>query len=113
MLRQGILRPSNLPKLKLCAWFLSENTEHNEATVRGTSVDMIYRQILTGLTDFPNGSEAEIAAADWAASQTDLVIGKSPVLARKEDCQVRIPRFPNPGEVDPADPRHRRTSGFR
>ena len=70
MLSQGILRSSNLPKLKLCAWFLSENTEHNEATVRGTSVDMIYRQILTGLTDFPNGSEAEIAAADWAASQT-------------------------------------------
>jgi hypothetical protein len=66
---------------------------------------MIYRQILTGLTDFPNGSEAEIAAADWAASQTDLVIGKSPVLARKEDCQVRIPRFPNPGEVDALCPK--------
>jgi hypothetical protein len=105
VLRQGILRPSNLPKLKLCAWFRSENSEQNGAAARGTFVDAIYRQILTGLTDFPDGSAAEIAAADWAAGQTDVVAGKSLVLARKEDCQVVIPGFAKPGEVDALCPK--------
>ena len=99
MLRQGILRPSNLPKPKLCAWYRPQE-EPSEAAVRGTSVDKIYRQILTGLKDFPSGTAAGIQAADWAADQTDEVSGKNPVVARKEDCQVGIPGFPNPGEVD-------------
>jgi hypothetical protein len=105
VLRQGILRPSNLPNLKLCSWFRSEDTEQSEAAVRGTTVDTIYRQILTGLTDFPHGTAAEIAAADWAACQTDVVVGKNLVLARKEDCQVQIPKFPAPGEVDALCPK--------
>lgn len=100
MLKQGLLRPSNLPKLALCSWFRSEDTKQSEAAMRGTTVDTIYRQIMVGLTDFPNGTAAEIAAADWAACQTDQLAGKNPVLARKEDCQVRIPGFPAPGEVD-------------
>jgi hypothetical protein len=100
MLRQGLLRPSNLPKLALCSWFRSEDTEQSEAAARGTTVDTIYRQIMVGLTDFPNGTAAEIAAADWAACQTDEIAGKFPVLARKQDCTVRIPGFPKPGEVD-------------
>jgi hypothetical protein len=73
--------------------------------VRGTAVDTIYRQIVVGLTDFPDGTAAEIAAADWAACQTDQVAGKNPVLARKEDCQLRIPGFPAPGEVDALCPK--------
>jgi hypothetical protein len=105
VLRQGLLRPSNLPKLALCSWFRSEDTEQSEAAVRGTTVDTIYRQILIGLTDFPHGPAAEIAAADWAAGQTDLVAGKNLVLARKEDCQVQIPEFPAPGEVDALCPK--------
>ena len=104
MLKQGILRPSNLPKLALCAWYRPQE-EPSEAAARGTSGDPIYRQILTGLQDFPDGSAAEIQAADWAACQTDGVTGKNPVLARKEDCQVRIPGFPNPGEVDALCPK--------
>jgi hypothetical protein len=102
--RQGILRPSNLPKLKLCAWYRPQE-EPSEAAARGTSVDAIYRQILTGLRDFPDGTASDIAAADWAACQTYEVTGKNSVLARKEDCQVRIPGFPNPGEVDALCPK--------
>ena len=105
MLRQGLFRPSNLPKLALCSWFRSEDTEQSEAAVHGTTVDTIYRQILTGLTDFPHGTAAEIAAADWAAVQTDIVVGKNLVLARKEQCAVRIPGFPIPGEVDALCPK--------
>jgi len=105
VLRQGLLRPSNLPKLALCSWFRSEDTKQSEAAVHGTTVDTIYRQILTGLTDFPHGSAVEIAAADWAAGQTDVVVGKNLVLARKEDCQVQIPGFPAPGEVDALCPK--------
>jgi hypothetical protein len=98
--RQGILRPSNLPKLALCAWFRSSDTEQNAAAARGTAVDTIYRNIVDGLTDFPKGSAAEIAAADWAATQTVQVTGKHPVFTRHEDCQVLIPGFPAGGEVD-------------
>jgi hypothetical protein len=105
VLKQGLLRPSSLPKLAECVWFRSEDTEQNEAAVRGTTVDTIYRQMIVGLTNFPKGSAAEIAAADWAAGQTDAVVGKTPVLARKEDCQVRIPGFPAPGEVDALCPK--------
>ncbi len=99
MLRQGILRPSNLPKLKLCAWFRPEE-EPSKAAVRGSSVDAIYRQMLIGLTDFPSGTAADIQAADWAVGQTDQIAGKNKVLARKEECAVTIPGFPKPGEVD-------------
>ena len=104
MLKQGILRPSNLPKLVLCAWYRPQE-EQSEAAARGTSVDTIYRQILGGLKDFPDGSAADIQAADWAACQTDQVAGKNLVLARKEQCAVRIPGFPNPGEVDALCPK--------
>lgn len=105
MLRQGILRPSNLPKLAHCAWFRNENGEQSEAAARGTIIDTIYRQIVTGLTDFPAGTAAEIAAADWAACRTDEVASKNHVFAQKEDCQVRIPGFPVPGEVDALCPK--------
>ncbi|MGA8655661.1 MAG: hypothetical protein WB586_05880 [Chthoniobacterales bacterium] len=104
MLKQGILRPSNLPKLALCAWYRPQE-EQSEAAARGTSVDTIYRRILGGLKDFPDGSAAEIQAADWAAGQTDVVVGNNLVLARKEDCQVQIPGFPAPGEVDALCPK--------
>jgi hypothetical protein len=99
MLRQGILRPSSLPKLAHCVWFRSDGN-NSEATLRGTSVDTIYRQMIVGLTDFPSGPTAEIAAADWAAGQTDVIVGKTPVLARKEDCQLTIPGFAMPAECD-------------
>lgn len=104
MLKQGILRPSNLPKLALCTWFRPKE-ESSEAAARGTSVDTIYRQMLTGLVDFPAGSAADIAAADWAAGQTDQVVGKNRVFARKKDCAVAIPGFPKPGEVDALCPK--------
>ena len=100
MLTQGILRLSNLPKLAYCAWFKNGDAVQSEAAARGNMVDAVYREILTGLQDFPDGSATEIAAADWAACQTDKIVGGSRVLARKEDCQVRIPGFPQPGECD-------------
>jgi hypothetical protein len=100
MLAQGILRPSNLPKLKLCAWYRNSDGEPSEAAGRGTRIDTVYREILTGLKDFPDGSAAEIAAADWAACQTSRIAGDHPILVRKEECGVTIPGFPAPGEVD-------------
>jgi hypothetical protein len=102
MLTQGTLRPSNLPKLKHCAWY--RNSEPSEAAGRGTRIDTVYRDILAGLKDFPDGSAAEIAAADWAACQTSRIVGDHPVLTRKEDCGVTIPGFPAPGEVDAISP---------
>jgi hypothetical protein len=104
VLKQGILRPSNLPKLALCAWYRPQE-EQSEPAARGTSVDTIYRRILGGLEDFPDGGAADIQAADWAACQTDQVSSKNLVLARKEQCVVRIPGFPNPGEVDALCPK--------
>ena len=98
MLRQGILRPSILPKLALCAWYRPQDNQ-SEAAARGSDVDQIYRDMIIGLRDFPSGSAAEIAAADWAVGQTDQVAGKNPVLARKEDCEVRIPGFPKTYEI--------------
>ena len=105
MLKQGILRPSNLPKLALCAWFRNENSEQSEAALRGSAVDTIYRDILSGLKDFPDGTAAEIAAADWAACETSRIAGNCPVFAQKEDCGVIIPGFPQPGEVDALCPK--------
>jgi hypothetical protein len=104
VLKQGILRPSNLPKLAICVWYRPQE-EQSKPAARGTSVDTIYRQILGGLKDFPDGSAADIQAADWAACQTDQVAGKNLVLARKEQCAVRIPGFPIPGEVDALCPK--------
>ena len=104
MLRQGILRPSNLPKLALCAWFRSAE-EPSDAAVRGTTIDTIFREIVAGLHDFPSGNRDEIAAADWAACEVGRIAGNYPVLTRKEDCQMRISGFPMPGEADALCPK--------
>jgi hypothetical protein len=104
MLSQGILRPSNLPKIKLCAWY-RPHQEPSEAAVRGSTVDRIFREIVVGLRDFPSGTAAEIAAADWAACQTGQIAGENPVLAQKENCSVSIPGFPASGEVDALCPK--------
>jgi hypothetical protein len=105
VLRQGILRPSNLPKLRLCAWFRNDDANQTDPAARGTTVDSIYRQIAAGLTDFPAGGAAAIAAAVWAAEQTDQIIGTAPVFANKTDCKVTIPGFPEPSEVDALCPK--------
>lgn len=99
LLKQGVLRPSNLPKLFQCVWFRSQEAQ-TQAAARGSAIDTIYRQITVGLRDFPNGTAAEIAAADWAANQTRQIAGNHRVLAKKTDCSVTIPGFPAPGEVD-------------
>jgi hypothetical protein len=104
VLKQATLRPSNLPKLALCSWFRSSEIP-NEAATRGTTVDKIFRQIVTGLADFPDGTPEEIAAADWAACQVAQIAGNHPVLAHKKHCVVRIPGFPIPGEVDALSPK--------
>jgi hypothetical protein len=105
MLRQGTLRPSSLPKLALCAWFRNDDSEQSGAAVRGTTLDGIYRQIICGLKDFPAGGATAIAAAVWAADQTDAIVGKAPLFAAKEDCKVRIPGFSEPGECDALCPK--------
>jgi hypothetical protein len=99
VLRQGILRPSNLPKIKLCAWYRSQD-EQSDAAARGSKIDRIFRDIIVGLRDFPDGTAAEIAAAVWAADQVDQIAGKYHVFADKTDCAVVIPGFQQAGEVD-------------
>jgi hypothetical protein len=87
------LRPSNLPKLAVCPCYES-NPVVGPAAERGTLLDSAFRAELLGLEErftLANKLTAdEIAAVGWSVSMVRVMSGRERVLAREDDCRVRI-----------------------
>jgi hypothetical protein len=87
------LRPSNLPKLAVCPCYES-NPVSGPAAERGTLLDNAFRAELLGLEErfvIANKLTAdEIAAVSWSVSIVRAMSGRERVLAREDDCRVKI-----------------------
>jgi hypothetical protein len=87
------LRPSNLPKLAVCPCYES-NPVAGPAAERGTLLDSAFRADLLGLEErliISNSLTAdEIAAVAWAVSMVRAMAGRERVLAREDDCRVKM-----------------------
>lgn len=87
------LRPSNLPKLAVCPCYES-NPVAGPAAERGTLLDTAFRAELLGLEErfvIANKLTAdEIAAVSWSVSMVRAMSGRERVLAREDDCRVKI-----------------------
>lgn len=87
------LRPSNLPKLAVCPCYESSPVA-GPAAERGTLLDNAFRAELLGLEErfvIANKLTAdEIAAVAWSVSMVRAMSGRDRVLAREDDCRVRM-----------------------
>lgn len=87
------LRPSNLPKLAECPCYES-NPVAGPAAERGTLLDSAFRAELLRLDErftLANKLTAdEIAAVSWSVSIVRAMSGRERVLAREDDCRVKI-----------------------
>ncbi len=87
------LRPSNLPKLAVCPCYES-NPVAGPAAERGTLLDSAFRAELLRLEErftLANKLTAdEIAAVSWSVSMVRAMSGRERVLAREDDCRVKI-----------------------
>ena len=90
---KSALRPSNLPKLAVCPCYES-NPVVGTAAERGTLLDTAFRAELLGMEErfvIANKLTAdEIAAVGWAVSMVRVMSGRERVLAREDDCRVKI-----------------------
>ena len=97
------LRPSNLPKLAVCACYVS-NPDAGPAAARGSALDGLFRARMQGCPDqaemFYQPSADDLAAVEWAVNTLRALVADSVVLTREDDCRVVIPGFENPGTAD-------------
>ena len=87
------LRPSNLPKLAVCPCYES-NPVAGPAAERGTLLDSAFRAEILGLEErFIIGNKLsadENSAVSWAVSMVRAMTGRERVLAREDDCRVKM-----------------------
>ena len=87
------LRPSNLPKLAACPCFES-NPVAGPAAERGTLLDSAFRAELLQTDERRQFKDKlsmdENAAVSWAVSMVRAMAGRERVLAREDDCRLRV-----------------------
>ncbi len=87
------LRPSNLPKLAVCPCYES-NPVAGPAAERGTLLDSAFRAELLATDDRRQLADKltsdENAAVSWAVSMVRAMAGRERVLAREDDCRLRM-----------------------
>ena len=82
------LRPSNLPKLAICACF-EPNPIAGEAAARGTQLDGIFRRRIAGdSTDDTNIAKDDLDAVDWAVNTLRAIAGTAHIIADDERCRI-------------------------
>lgn len=97
------LRPSNLPKLAVCACYVS-NPDAGPAAARGSALDALFRARMQGLPDqaemFYKPTGDDLAAVEWAVTMLRALAGGSTILTREDECRLSIPGFENGGTAD-------------
>lgn len=97
------LRPSNLPKLAVCACYVS-NPDAGPAAARGSALDVLFRARMQGLSDqaemFYERTAADFSAVEWAVAMLRGLADGSTILTREDECRLSIPGFENGGTAD-------------
>ena len=83
------LRPSNLPKLAICACF-EPNADAGPAAARGTKLDGVFRRrVLGDKSDDATIEKDELDAVDWAINTLRAIAGTAEIITDEERCRVR------------------------
>jgi len=97
------LRPSNLPKLAVCACYVP-NPDAGPAAARGSALDAMFRARMQGSPNqaemFHQPTEEDIVAVEWAVNIARVLAGGSPLITAESECRLTIPGFENPGTAD-------------
>lgn len=82
------LRPSNLPKLAICACF-EPNAEAGPAAARGTKLDGIFRRrVLGDQSDTVAVEKDELDAVDWAINTLRAIAGTAEIITAEDRCKI-------------------------
>jgi hypothetical protein len=84
----AVLRPSNLPKLAICACF-EPNPIAGEAAARGGKLDGIFRRRIIGdSSDETSVLKDDLDAIDWATNTLRAIAGTAHIIADEERCRI-------------------------
>ncbi len=95
----GQVRPSSLPKVKLCGHFMSDPVS-GPAAARGTRLDTAFRAMIAGLEPEVELSLEEGAALDWAVDSARILSGGHALISDEESLRLDIPIIDHPGTCD-------------
>ena len=83
-----ILRPSNLPKLAICACF-EPNADAGPAAERGTKLDGVFRRRVLGDKSEDTGVEQnELDAVNWSMNTLRAIAGTSEIITAEDRCKI-------------------------
>lgn len=82
------LRPSNLPKLAICACF-EPNADAGPAAERGTKLDGVFRRrVLGDKSDDAAVEKDELDAVDWAVNTLRAIAGTTEIITAEDRCKI-------------------------
>ncbi len=93
------VRPSALPKIKLCGHFEGDPVS-GPAAERGTRLDAAFRSLIAGVEPEVELSIEEGAALDWAVDSARILAGGLPLVSDEEKLKVHVDLIDNGGTCD-------------
>ena len=93
------VRPSTLPKVKLCGHFESDPVS-GPAAARGTRLDLAFRAMIQGVEPEVTLSIEERKALDWAVDSARILAGGYAILSDEASLRLDIPVIDHPGTSD-------------
>jgi len=93
------VRPSSLPKLKLCGHWEGDPVS-GPAAERGTRLDTAFRALIAGVEPEVELSIEEGAALDWAVDSARILAGGLPLVSEEESLRVHVALIDNGGTCD-------------
>jgi hypothetical protein len=84
-----VLRPSNLPKLAVCASY-EPNPVAGDAAARGSKLDGVFRRrVLGDKSDDTSLLKDDLDAVDWAVDTLRAIAGTAQIVTDEDRCRVR------------------------
>lgn len=93
------VRPSSLPKVKLCGHFQSDPVS-GPAAERGTRLDTAFRALIQGVEPDVELSVEEGESLDWAVDSAKILAGGWRIISDEADLRVEIPIIDHAGTSD-------------
>ena len=93
------VRPSSLPKVKLCGHFVSDPVS-GPAAERGTRLDTAFRALIQGCEPSVALSPEEKESLAWAVASAKILAGGWPIVSDEAELRVEIPIIDMAGTSD-------------
>lgn len=93
------VRPSSLPKVKLCGHYVSDPVS-GPAAERGTRLDTAFRALIQGVEPDVELSVEEGESLDWAVDSAKILAGGWRIISDEADLRVEIPIIDHAGTSD-------------